>query len=219
MMGEKIMYGFIYLTSNKINGKKYIGMCKQSHEKYYLGSGKLLKLSIKKYGKENFERTILQECETFEELSEAERYWINHYKAVEDLNFYNLTSGGFGGNSDYVKEYWSHLNKEERKLCRNWCVKPMVGENNPMFGKKHTEKTKLLIGSKSVNRNWNKPNHYGSKNPNAKKVLIECNGIKEEYDCLKDFFSNNSDIPYSTLKSIARTGNFSKKYKLRITYV
>jgi hypothetical protein len=95
----------------------------------------------------------------------------------------------------------------------------MVGENNPMFGKKHTEETKALIGSKSVNRNWNKPNHYGSKNPNAKKVLVEYDGIEQNYDCLKDFYNTISDIPYSTLKSIANTGNFSKKYKLRITYV
>lgn len=213
------MYGFIYLTTNKINGKQYIGMCKNTHRNNYLGSGKLLKLSIKKYGKENFDRVILQECETFEELSNAESYWIKHYNAVQDSNFYNLTSGGFGGNSDYLKEYWSHLNKEERKICRNWSRNSMVGENNPMFGKKHTEETKALIGSKSVNRNWNKPNHYGSKNPNAKKVLVECDGIKQNYDCLKDFYNTISDIPYSTLKSIANTGNFSKKYKLRITYV
>jgi group I intron endonuclease len=218
MIGE-IMYGFIYLTTNKINGKKYIGMCKNTHREKYIGSGKLLKQAIKKYGKENFDRVILQECETLDELSQSEIYWINFYNAVEDNNFYNLTSGGFGGNSDYVKEYWSHLNKEERKVCRNWAKRSMVGSNNTMYGKKHTEETKKLIGSKSVNRNWNKPNHFGSKNPNAKKVLVESDSGKKYYDCLKDFYNECKKAPYSTLKSIARGGRFSKKYEIKITYV
>jgi group I intron endonuclease len=213
------MYGFIYLTTNKLNDKKYIGMCKNTHRENYIGSGKLLKQAIKKYGKENFKRTILQECQTFEELSASEIYWIKFYNAVEDSNFYNLTSGGFGGNSDYLKEYWSHLNKEERKACRNWSKKTMTGFNNPMYGKKHTKKTKQLIGSKSVNRNWNKPNHFGVNNPNAKKVLIETCGIKKYYDCLKDFHNENQNIPYGTLKSIAKNNTFSKKYNLKITYV
>ena len=42
------MYGFVYITTNKINGKKYIGMCKSSHEKNYLGSGKILREAIEK---------------------------------------------------------------------------------------------------------------------------------------------------------------------------
>jgi group I intron endonuclease len=213
------MYGFIYLTTNKVNGKKYIGMCKNTHREKYIGSGKLLKQAIKKYGKENFDRIILQECETLAELSECEIYWINFYNAVEDSSFYNLTYGGFGGNSDYLKEYWSHLNKEERKVCRNWSKKSMVGSNNPMYGKKHTEETKSLIGSKSVNRNWNKPNHFGLNNPNAKKVLVESSTEKKYYDCLKNYYNECKIVPYSTLKSIAKAGRFSKKYEIKITYV
>jgi hypothetical protein len=69
------MYGFVYLTTCKINNKKYIGMC--SHEKLdkekYLGSGKYLKNAIKRYGKDNFIREILEECTTREELEKADR--------------------------------------------------------------------------------------------------------------------------------------------------
>jgi group I intron endonuclease len=213
------MYGFIYLTTNNINGKKYIGMCKYTHHENYLGSGKLLKQAIKKYGKENFERIILQECHSFDEMSRLEIYWIEYYNAVEDSSFYNLTSGGFGGNSDYLKEYWSRLNKEERKICRNWSKRDVKGSNNPMYGKKHKFETKLLIGSKSVNRNWNKPNHFGSNNPNSKKVLIETDTTKKYYDCLKEFYDEKTIAPYSTLKSIAKSGRFSKKYGIKISYV
>ena len=52
------MYGFVYLTTNTINNKKYIGMCKNTHRDNYLGSGKVLKQGIDKKGKENFTRGI-----------------------------------------------------------------------------------------------------------------------------------------------------------------
>jgi group I intron endonuclease len=213
------MYGFIYLTTNKINGKKYIGMCKNTHGKTYIGSGKLLKEAIKKYRIENFERTILQECETFEELSNAEKFWIEKYNAVEDKNFYNLTPGGFGGNSDYVKEYWSKFSKEERKICRNWSKRDVSGEKNPMFGRKHSEETKRKIGSKSVNRNWISKDHNGSNNPGAKKVIVELNGKKLFFNCLKEFSEQFDKLSYSSLKRMTQKELYHKKYNLKIKYV
>jgi group I intron endonuclease len=212
------MYGFIYLTTNIINGKKYIGMCKNTHRENYLGSGTLLKNAIEKYGRECFKREILQECLTFEELSIAEKYWIQKNDAVNDENFYNLTSGGFGGNSDYSIEYWNKISKQERKICRNWNKKNMSGKNNPMYGKKHSEETKNKIGLKSKNRNWNHPNHNGKLNPRAKRVLVEYGNVEKIYECLKDVVQE-IDIPYSTLKSIAQRNIKSKRYNIKITYV
>jgi group I intron endonuclease len=213
------MYGIIYLTTNKINNKKYIGMCKSTHIKNYLGSGKLFKQAVKKYGKENFERIVLQECKTFEELSRAEEYWIKKFNAVESVDFYNLTPGGFGGNSEYLKEYWSKFDDVERKLCRNWSKKDMSGKNNPMFGKTHTEETKKKIGMKSVNRKWNKPNHFGMNNPRSKRVKVSFGGDVKYYDCLKEFSQEFISLTYSTLKNLAQTGRFNKKYNLKIEYV
>ena len=55
------MYHTIYVTTNKINGKKYIGKHQTSDlNDNYLGSGILLKQAIKKYGKKKFrERNII----------------------------------------------------------------------------------------------------------------------------------------------------------------
>ncbi len=48
------MYGYIYLTTNLINKKKYVGQHKSSKfDERYKGSGKLIKKAFKKYGKEN----------------------------------------------------------------------------------------------------------------------------------------------------------------------
>ena len=87
---------YIYLTTNLINGKKYIGQHNGSIKDNYLGSGVLLVKAIEKYGKENFKKEILEECD-ITELDEKEKYWIAYYNALEDENFYNLSKGGQKG--------------------------------------------------------------------------------------------------------------------------
>jgi hypothetical protein len=110
---------FIYKTTNNINGKQYIGLCTRN-DPFYLGSGVLLKDAIKIYGKENFTREILEECDDFDTLLEREMYWIEKFDAVNSEKFYNLSYGGYAGNSQIVKEYWDSLTPEQRKTCRNW---------------------------------------------------------------------------------------------------
>ena len=44
---------FVYITTNLINKKQYVGSHYGNKDDSYLGSGYVLKLSIKKYGKEN----------------------------------------------------------------------------------------------------------------------------------------------------------------------
>jgi hypothetical protein len=63
------------------------------------------------------------------------------------------------------------------------------------------------------------PNHHGKNNPKAKKVLVEYKGEKKLYECLKYFYVENNTIPYSTLKTLARNENFSKKHNIKIQYV
>lgn len=110
------MYGFVYETVNLVNGKKYIGkrVYNKGWEKY-LGSGQILKLAIKKYGRENFQRVILKECSSAQELEEAERFYIALYGAVEDPNYYNLAEGGTGGRT--TKAGLNHPKSNKRLIC------------------------------------------------------------------------------------------------------
>jgi group I intron endonuclease len=92
---------YIYLTTNLINGKKYIGSRDKTLTKghgVYLGSGVNLKLAIKKYGRQNFKKEILEECSK-EERYNLENYYINKYNAIKNPNFYNLEGarGTFSG--------------------------------------------------------------------------------------------------------------------------
>jgi len=67
----------VYKTTNLINNKIYIGQ-EKGNDINYLGSGKILKLAIKKYGVENFKKEILQTCTNQKELNESEIYWITN---------------------------------------------------------------------------------------------------------------------------------------------
>ena len=93
------MYGYIYLTTNKINNKKYIGQHKANkfEGNKYLGSGMMLLRAIETYGANNFEVTLLKECESKEDLDLYEKEYIKKYNATKSSQFYNLSKGGQGG--------------------------------------------------------------------------------------------------------------------------
>lgn len=138
------MYGFIYRTTNLVNGKMYVGLCtSKSRFKNYLGSGILLKQAIEKYGADNFKREILEECKDEKSLREAEVWWIKKFNAVESDKFYNLHEGGRGGfipkkkntMSAPIKKYWSNLTAEERSERNRKCRWDKSGKNNPMAGR------------------------------------------------------------------------------------
>lgn len=91
------MYYFVYLVTNKINNKKYIGQhATDNINDSYLGSGVNIKKAIKKYGKENFSREILAFAKNQKELDLLEIELIEKYNAVNDPDFYNLAEGGLG---------------------------------------------------------------------------------------------------------------------------
>lgn len=87
----------IYKTTNLINGRIYIGQ-DSNNNPGYLGSGKILKLALKKYGIENFKKEILESCTSKEELDEREKYWIEKF-GTKKRKLYNITPGGSGGDT------------------------------------------------------------------------------------------------------------------------
>jgi group I intron endonuclease len=105
----------IYKTTNLINGKFYVGQDSKNNPEYY-GSGTIFKLALKKYGKENFQKEIVEYCSTQEELNEREKYWIKETKAIE-LG-YNLAQGGFGVSnmSDEIKKKISKSKKGKKLI-------------------------------------------------------------------------------------------------------
>lgn len=112
------MYGYVYLTVNLINGKKYIGQHKGEFTKDYLGSGKLIKRAIKKYGKENFVVSILEYADSKEKLNELEIDYIARLKKSGEEN-YNLAKGGncIGSIYDYMTD--EEIEKRKQKISNS----------------------------------------------------------------------------------------------------
>lgn len=137
------MIFYVYLTTNLITGKKYIGQRSYKgvfiDEDPYLGSGKLLKQAISKYGSKNFKKEILEVCPTKELLDEREKYYISKYDAVNSRDFYNLAEGGSGGNT------YAGLSLEERARISALKSIQNSGKNNPNYGKHHSKETREKI--------------------------------------------------------------------------
>jgi len=74
---------YIYLTTNLINNKKYIGQHKGEINDNYLGSGHALKIAIAKYGRSNFTKEIIEIYSSEEELNEKERYYIEYFNPLD----------------------------------------------------------------------------------------------------------------------------------------
>lgn len=97
------MQYYIYKITNKLNGKLYIGQHKvpKQPEAFmrYLGKGLAIRAAIKKYGKANFAKEIIEYIEDDElhhTVSEREIYWIAFYNS-RCPNGYNISPGGEGG--------------------------------------------------------------------------------------------------------------------------
>jgi len=131
----------IYKTTNLINGKFYIGQDGKSNPNY-LGSGTIFKLALKKYGRENFQKEIVEYCSTQKELNEREKYWIKETKAIEIG--YNLAEGGFGVSnmSDQIKKKISK-SKKGKKL--NLTEEQRRQYSLRMKNRKMSEETKEKI--------------------------------------------------------------------------
>lgn len=90
------MYGYIYLTTNLINGKKYIGQKKSNIflGNDYLGSGVILLKAVNKYGKNNFSVKLIATAESKEQLDNLEIKYIKTYREANE-NLYNIADGGY----------------------------------------------------------------------------------------------------------------------------
>lgn len=118
-------YNYVYLVVNTLNNKKYIGKRSSSVEPdrdKYIGSGERLKQAQKKYGIYNFEKFVLEVCDTEEQAFKLESIYIDVLDAVNDREYYNVKNGGIGFRSEYV-----------------------IGELNPFYGKSHKEETKKRL--------------------------------------------------------------------------
>ena len=108
----------IYYIKNLVNDKMYVGQTgdftnRWAHHRNDLKNGKHHNVKLQnawnKYGEDNFEFGVLEECEP-DKLNERETYWIEHYDSLK--NGYNLSEGGDG-----IRGY-KHTEEEIQKMIQ-----------------------------------------------------------------------------------------------------
>ena len=88
---------YIYKTTCNVTGKWYVGMHSTINENDgYMGSGKILRYSIRKYGVDNHTKEIVEYCDTRETLVLREIELVTK-ELISDGFCMNLKEGGSGG--------------------------------------------------------------------------------------------------------------------------
>ena len=196
-MEVKDPYGFVYITTNLINGKRYIGakkFDKRESWKNYLGSGVILENALKKYGKKNFIKEIISIHYSYQELFNAEEKLISFCNATHSDDYYNISDGQYSDNwAKYTKEekeelsrkmkegsIWNRTDKnakEKQKLLKDKYSFEFSGEGNPFFGKHHADSAKEKISRSNKGKTIGDKNACywkGKESPNkGKKMSLE----------------------------------------------
>jgi hypothetical protein len=172
----------------------------------YMGSGRRLTRSIRKYGGENHTKEILEFFPNRELLIEREKELITS-DMIQDINCMNLMSGGTGGfisvenqryrsqcagkaNALKCKTNIEHANKRKKNICDAIKLLHQNGKytnvKKPSFsGMTHSIETRIKIGESNKKNSLDKHSQYSScwimKDGDNKKIK------KEELDYYLSF--------------------------------
>jgi len=196
-MQEEMKSG-IYCIENVINNKKYIGQSVNIKDRWRRHKSELennthdndyLQKAWNKYGKDSFNFYILEYCYV-DKLDEKEAHYIDLYNTMNRDLGYNLKSGGQFSN--YVcDEIKNKISKAEKKAYENpelrktrsihaliqWAnpeiKEKIMGENNGMYGKHHTEEARRKMSEKKKGKPSNKRN----------MTPVLCIELNKTFDC------------------------------------
>lgn len=168
----------VYLITNSLNQKKYVGMTAVSlnirwerHQRAARnGRNTYFCNAIRKYGAFIFVPEVLCVCKNRNEAIKLEKEYINKFGLPNPIKGYNMTDGGDGTWG------WKHTEEARLKMSRAKKGKPShwkgkirseesrkkmskakageatSGANNSFFGKKHSEETRRKISESRVGR-------------------------------------------------------------------
>jgi len=189
---------YIYLITNKINGKNYVGQRRLRKYKRrvvtpltdgYMGSGKYIIRAENKYGINNFDKEILAICHSSKEIDILETSYISLYKSIGKAE-YNIAEGGHGYSLEFLtpeekleirKKIIEKLNSSDvkKKMSNSHIGKPTWNKSIPMKNESKEKLSNSLLKqdcSEKSKRGWitRKKNGY-TLSEEHKQALINSN--------------------------------------------
>lgn len=202
----------IYIITNLINGKRYIGQSVNIKRRFWdhrcisHETNRHLKHALVKYGKENFKYEVLEECKA-SELDEREIYYINLLKPE-----YNATSGGQGRCkrlsddvkkvlSNHAKQQWEKMTEEEKQ---ERIKKNLVG---PRKGHPVSKETREKLRNANIGKKQSKETI--SKRMEAMRLKKEAGWKKDGSSCRKKVVCVETGEVFESVKAAAAHLNAS----------
>jgi len=228
----------IYKIINMVNNKVYIGRSRNIEVRWRrhksilrrdLHFNKHLQNAWNKYGEENFEFVIQEECQ-LEKLKEREEYWVNYFKSYDKGKGYNKKEvlNGVEFYSEEIKEKMRNRNvsigtREKLRICnlgkhpseetKKKMSESQKGEKNHFFGKHHSEETKQKMSESHADVSGEKNPFYGKKhseefkssmsgenNINSKLNWEMIKEIREKYDT-KEYYQRQLAEEYGVSRT------------------
>ena len=180
---------YVYRITNNLNGKTYIGQHKSKKlDDGYFGSGTAINRAIKKYGKENFTKEILEVCSE-EDVNDLEIKYIQEEKE-KGKGEYNIAGGGQGCTNPF-----QYKSEEERQAI--WKKAGLTRRGKP---------------SGSSGKTWKQKKHTSTFIPEPVRIKVRCLETGEVFNSIREC-AKKFNIDSSWLAKVLKSGkNTSKGY-------
>ena len=212
---SKEFEGFVYLITNTLNGKKYIGKkhfwtrrkqkktgrrkTLESNWRNYYGSCEPLSVDVKDIGKENFQREILYLCKHKKSMSYYETYEQFSRNVLMTDEYYNEHIEGRFFVSERSGIYEVVLKNDKfREIKRQ----QMTGENNPSKRPEVRAKlSEMLSGEGNPRYGYkNSKKHTEAIRKATMKKVTDGNKVWESVQQCRDEFGWGTSAFYSRVR-------------------
>lgn len=199
---------YVYKITNLKNKKVYIGKTSNSNPRNrwarHLHTARnkttsshqyqAIHKAIVKYGEENFQFEVIEECSTEQQSLDREISWIKQFNSF-GKNGYNLTAGG-EGSSGFKHSLESRQQMSKTRRGKN------VGTANSFYGRQHSNRSKKLIGKSSKGRKHSLISIENRSKMDKESVIeLRRRFQNHEYTSLKEL-AKEFKISYHNLKCI-----------------
>jgi group I intron endonuclease len=206
----------IYLITNKLNNKVYVGSSQDINRRFYLHKFYLdknnhtnlhLQNAWNEYGKDNFTFSILEEIIDSSLLLQKEKEYILEYCSTDREFGYNICEDTLA----------PMRGRKHNEVSKEKMIKSKIGDKNSFYGKHHTDETKAILREQMKGRKLSASHkekvlksgyQNGESNLNAKLTIEIVNQIRDEY--------SKRETKYGFFKEIAERYNIHSSTVRRI---